>query len=142
MTTLGYQTTDLGDANTFGQSSNEILYAPDSYADAQQLQSELVGGAQLVLDSGLTPTPYNLELVTGTNYKGAYGGASPSTGTSGTTGNSGTATATTVPATTTSTLGAAYSGTAQVEADSSSFYHGVYIPPGLQAGQIPQTCGE
>jgi LCP family protein required for cell wall assembly len=36
----------------------------------------------------------------------------------------------------------AQSGTASVDPASSSFYEGVYVPPGLQRGQLPQTCGE
>jgi len=39
-------------------------------------------------------------------------------------------------------VGPSRSGTATVDPTSSSFYEGVYVPPGLQPGQVPQTCGE
>ena len=32
--------------------------------------------------------------------------------------------------------------TGPVEPDSSSYYHGLYVPPGLQPGQVPKTCPE
>jgi LCP family protein required for cell wall assembly len=38
--------------------------------------------------------------------------------------------------------GTIYGSSATVEADSSSFYHGVYIPPGREPNQVVQTCGD
>lgn len=66
---LGYQATvdpDLGS----GFTSNVIRYAPDSGVAATQLQRHLVGGATLEEDTSLTPTSYNLELITGSHYAG------------------------------------------------------------------------
>jgi polyisoprenyl-teichoic acid--peptidoglycan teichoic acid transferase len=127
LTSLGYNTTVSGDAPNFGLATTEIEYAPDSLAAAKQVQSQLVGGATLVQDRALTPTPYNLAVITGSSYNGVVG----STGVS----SSSTTTSTTA-------VSPAYGGTQTVSADSSSVYDGVYIPPGLEPGQIPQTCGE
>jgi LCP family protein required for cell wall assembly len=128
---LGYHTTVTGDAPNFGLATTVIQYAPDSLAAAKQVQSQLASASTLVEDSALTPTAYNLELVTGQNFNGVLGAAAPA--------SSGTA----APAVTTTTLGSpAYSGTATVDPASSSIYQGAYIPPGLQPGQTPQTCGE
>jgi polyisoprenyl-teichoic acid--peptidoglycan teichoic acid transferase len=126
LTSLGYKATVSGDAPNFGLATTEVEYAPDSLAAAKQLQSQLSGSSTLVLDNSLTPTTYNLELVTGQNYHGVIG----------------TSTAPAAQATTTSVGSPAYSGTATVNPDSSSVYKGAYIPPGLQPGQVPQTCGE
>ncbi len=127
---LGYNTTVSGDAPDFGQATTEIEYAPDSLAAAKQLQSQLAGTSTLLPDSGLTPTPYNLEVVTGTNFNGVNG-------------TSGSTSASTAAATTTTTVASpAYDGTQTVNPESSSVYDGVYIPPGLSPGQTPQTCGE
>lgn len=128
-TGLGYRVTVSGDVPNFGLTQTEIDYAPDSLAAAQQLQSEIQGGATLVENSALTPTPYNLKVITGTSFKGATGPSSSS-------GGSSTSTSSTTIAS------PAYAGTATVNPDSSSIYDGVYIPPGLSPGQIPQTCGE
>jgi LCP family protein required for cell wall assembly len=133
LTSLGYHVTVSGDAPNFGMTTTEIEYAPDSLAAAQQLQSQMVGGATLVQDPALTPSPYNLEVVTGQTYKGVKGGAGSSSGSSGTAA---------APTTTTTIAGPAYAGTQTVDPDSSSIYHGVYVPPGLVPGQVPQTCGE
>jgi LytR cell envelope-related transcriptional attenuator len=126
LSSLGYRTTVSGDAPSFGLVTSQVEYAPDSLAAAKQLQSQLVGGATLIEDGGLTSTPYNLELVTGQSYAGLVG-----------------ASASPLPATTTTTIGSpAYSGTQTVDPASSSIFDGVYIPPGLQPGQVPKTCGE
>jgi LCP family protein required for cell wall assembly len=128
LTGLGYRVRVTGDAPSFGMTGTEILYAPDSLAAAQQLQSQLVSGATLVEANSLTPTPYNLELVTGQDYKGVIAS----------TGSTSTASSTT-----SSTVASpAYVGTQTVNPASSSIFQGVYVPPGLQPGQLPQTCGE
>ncbi len=130
---LGYSTAVSGDAPNFGLTASEIEYAPDSLAAAKQLQSQLVGGATLVEDSALTPTVYNLELVTGHGFAGVVGSSGPSS----------TSVPATAPATTTTIAASpAYAGTQTVAPDSSSVFEGVYIPPGLAPGQVPQTCGE
>jgi LCP family protein required for cell wall assembly len=131
LASLGYHTTVTGDAPNFGLATTVIQYAPDSLAAAKQVQSQLASASTLVEDSALTPTAFNIELVTGQNFSGVLGAASAASP------------ATTAPPATTTTLGSpAYSGTATVNPASSSIYQGVYIPPGLQPGQTPQTCGE
>ncbi|HET6964975.1 MAG TPA: LCP family protein [Acidimicrobiales bacterium] len=130
LTSAGYHVTVSGDAPNFGLATTEIEYAPDSLTAARQLQSQLVGPSTLVEDRALTPTPYNLELITGLSFAGVKGmGSGPS--------SSGPA-----PTTTTTVAGPAYAGTQTVDPESSSVYDGVYIPPGLTPGQTPQTCGE
>jgi len=132
---LGYNVTTGGNG-TFDHTQSVIEYAPDSLADAKQLASQIGGGATLTEDTALVSAPFNLELLTGTAYTGAA--AHPASG------SSSTAAPTTAAPTTTTTLApltdASQVGSAKVEADSSSFYKGQYIPPGRQPGQIPQSC--
>ncbi len=130
---LGYRATVSGDAPNFGLATTEIEYAPDSLAAAKQLQGQLIGGATLVKDPALAPTTYNLEVVTGQSFTGVKSSAGATAATSP---------PTTAAITTTTLASAAYGGTQTVNADSSSVYNGVYIPPGLTAGQTPKTCGE
>ena len=66
---LGYNAT-INTTPGSGFTSNVIRYAPDSKAAAMQLQGEVAGGATLEETGSLTPTPYNLELITGSNWKG------------------------------------------------------------------------
>ncbi len=130
LSAAGYRVTVSGDLPNSGLAITEIRYAPDSQAAAEQLQSELEGPSTLVEASSLTPTPYNLDVITGRNFTGFTAPAQAQTAPSTT-----TSTSTTVAA-------APYAGTATVNPQSSSIYHGVYVPPGLVAGQQPQTCGE
>jgi LCP family protein required for cell wall assembly len=128
---LGYNTR-ISPLADFGHARSVIDYAPDSLAAAKQLQAELKGGATLTESAALTPTIYNLELITGQDFTGVTGSASTGGGTT-----------TTVPATTTTIApetSPAYVGTTNVEPDSSSYYKGRYIPPGREPGQIPATC--
>jgi LCP family protein required for cell wall assembly len=126
LTALGYRVTVSGDAPSFGLASTQIEYAPDSLAAAHQLQAEISGATTLVETSALTPTPYNVEIVTGQSFSGVKGAATSKP-----------------QATTTTTIASpAYAGSQTVNPESSSVYHGVYVPPGLVAGQTPQTCGE
>ena len=129
---LGYSAA-IGSSSQYGQTTNVIDYAPDSLAAAQQLQSQLVNGATLTEDSDLTPTTYNLELVTGQNYTGVKGGSTTNTSTS--------ATSTTAsPSASTATAAPANGTTAVVDPGAATFYQFRYIPPGRVPGQIPQTC--
>lgn len=130
LTELGYQVAVSGRAAS-GLPTTVINYAPDSMAAAQQLRSQLAGRATLTRDDSLTPTPYNLQVVLGENFHGLAPGVSPR----GASPSTGPTTSTTVPS-------PAYAGTATVDPASSSTYHGVYIPPGLEPGQTPRTCGE
>lgn len=74
-----------------------IEYAPDALTAAQQIGAKLPGGAILVADSALTPTPYNLEIITGSSYTGGGSGSSGGGQSSGS--GSSTTTASTVPGT-------------------------------------------
>jgi LCP family protein required for cell wall assembly len=126
---LGYHVTVSGDVPNFGLATSKIEYAPDSLAAARQLQSQLGGQATLLETPSLTPTPFNLDLVTGQDFTGVSGQETAGQATSGST-------------TTTTIASPAYAGTATVDPSSSSIFNGVYVPPGLVAGQTPQTCGE
>lgn len=132
LSSLGYHTVVSGDAPNFGLSTTEVEYAPDALDAARQVQSQIVGGATLVRDDALTPTPYNLEVVVGSDFKGLKAGSHPE----GPESSAGTTT------TSTTTASPAYAGTATIDPASSSIYKGAYIPPGLKPGQTPQTCGE
>jgi LCP family protein required for cell wall assembly len=79
---LGYQAT-LDTTPASGFTTNVIRYAPDSQADADQLQAELAGGATLEEDASLTSTAFNLELITGTDFAGLASGASTSAAVAG-----------------------------------------------------------
>ncbi|MHB8504329.1 MAG: LCP family protein [Acidimicrobiales bacterium] len=67
---VGYRTTVQPQSPGYGHASTEILYAPDSRTAAVRLQSRLQGAATLVASAALTPTPYNLELITGADWAG------------------------------------------------------------------------
>jgi LCP family protein required for cell wall assembly len=132
LTGLGYSATVGADIPGYGVATTKIEYAPDSLAAAHQVQAEIQGASTLVEDSALGPSPYNLLVVTGGTFSGVVGaprGSAPSGGSSST-------------SSTTVVANPAISGSATVNPDSSSFYRGVYVPPGLEPGQTPQTCGE
>ena len=129
LTSLGYHVAVSGDAPDFGLATTEIDYAPDALDAARQIQGELIGPSKLVERASLTPTRYNLEIITGQTFKGMTGAV-----TSGATSGA--------PTTTTTVASPAYAGTQTVDPSSSSVFHGVYVPPGLVPGQTPQTCGE
>ena len=128
---LGYATVVSSDAPGSGLATTEIQYAPDSLVAAQQVQRQLAGQATLVENSALTPTPYNLEIVVGQDFAGLAPGVTASAPPAGAS-----------PTTSTTTASPAYDGTSSIDPASSSIYHGVYVPPGLQPGQTPRTCGE
>ena len=127
LSTFGYQSTVAGNAPSL-TARTVIDYAPDSLTAAKQLQAELVSGATLQEDTALTPTPYNLELVTGKDYKGMKQAPPASTPSAPTTAAGGSA------------ANPAIDGSPTVQPDSSSFYKGQYVPPGRVPGQVPQTC--
>ena len=81
LSSLGYTHVSVGASPGYGHQTTEVLYAPDSLAAAQQLAAQIPGGATLVASSALAPSPYNLEVVTGTSYQpgAATGGASSTT---------------------------------------------------------------
>lgn len=76
---LGYQTTTITSSRAYAGTANEVHYAPDSMAAAQALASHLRGGAVLTMDPSLTPTSFNLELITGAGYAGTGQGPAPTT---------------------------------------------------------------
>ncbi len=127
LSSLGYKVTVSGDIPDFGLATTRIEYAPDALAAAKQMQSQVGGTSTLVETPSLTPTPFSVDLVTGRTFTGVTGA---------------TSTAPAGPTTTTTIASPAYSGTTSIDPQSSSIYHGVYVPPGLVAGQQPQTCGE
>jgi LCP family protein required for cell wall assembly len=130
--TYGYNSAVAG--NSLSTVTKTVIqYAPDSYNDARQLQAELANGAVLQESPALTPTPYNLHLITGSDFKGVKTAPAPSTPSSS--GSSSTSAPTTAPA-----ANPAIVGSPTVQPDSSSFYHGQYVPPGRVPGQVPQTC--
>lgn len=67
--TVGYDAT-VDTTPGSGFTNNVIRYAPDSRAAAVQLQGQLAGGASLEEEGSLTPSPYNLELITGSKWNG------------------------------------------------------------------------
>jgi LCP family protein required for cell wall assembly len=79
VTGLGYKATVTGQSPGYDFTKNDIEYAPDAKAAAQQLQSQLTGGATITPSSALSSTPYPLELVTGASYAGVIGGPSKTT---------------------------------------------------------------
>ena len=121
---LGYNSTVDAAASTSGNAGTVVDYAPDALAAAKQLQSQLAAGATLAEDASLTPTVYNLKLVTGSDFTGFKASSAPATG----------------AAPTTAPQSVAIAGASTVTPDSSSFYKGRYIPPGRVPGQIPATC--
>ncbi len=124
------------DAPNFGYSSNVIDYGPSGLKAAQTLRAALTNGATLTPDQALSGS--NLTLITGTDFAGV------STSTS--TGSSASTTTTTVPSTTTtlSPYGSPYYSATKVSdqtVSSSTYYKGLYIPPGRLPGQKIDTCG-
>ncbi|MBO0729368.1 MAG: LCP family protein [Acidimicrobiaceae bacterium] len=121
---LGYRATVAADQQST-LSRTQIRYAPDSLAAAKQLQSQLATGATLVEGPALSTSPFNLELITGTDFtgvSGSQGAAAP------------------VASTTTTTAPPSSGTTPRVFADASSFVNGQYIPPGRVPGQRPVKC--
>jgi LCP family protein required for cell wall assembly len=92
----------------------EVHYAPDAHTAAQQIGASIPGGAKLVKDPSLSPTPYNVEVISGSSYTTATGGTPVSSPSS----SGPTTSTTTVPGTNTAT----------------------YVLPGTPAGQTPPNC--
>ena len=130
-----------------------MQYGPNGLAAAQVLQARVRGGADLEAVSSLQG--HNLVLVTGRSYAGTAttGTATTGTATTGTattgTGAAGAPAAPAVGASSTTSASTAPSTAPSppssvpppaVAADSSSYYRGQYVPPGLQPGQVPESC--
>ncbi len=96
---LGYRATVQAQSPGYDFTQSDIEYAPDARTDAEQLQAQIGGGATLTESPALTPTPYSLELVTGSGYSGIAGETRPSHARTSTTRTAGTTKATTPPTT-------------------------------------------
>ncbi len=70
---LGYHSGIIASPG-YGHATTEIRYAPDSLTAAQQVAAEIPGGATLVQAPDLRPTAYNLEIITGTSFRGTTAG--------------------------------------------------------------------
>jgi LCP family protein required for cell wall assembly len=116
---LGYHT-GLAASPGYGNPRTLVHYAPDSLTSARQVAAQIPGGATLMPDPTLTPSAYNLEVITGTSYQAAAGSAA-STATAAATG-AGTSTtggvSTTLPGTNVAT----------------------YVLPGASSGQPAPAC--
>ncbi len=108
---LGYRASIGSSPGAYGNNTTVVKYAPDAQAAARQVAAQIQGGATLVEDPSLTPTNYNLEVVTGSSYSGPGGTATAGTASSGSTS---TAPATSTPAT-----------------------PQPYVLPGTPSGQVP-----
>ncbi len=75
LTQLGYHTTVIAQPAP-ATATTQILYAPDSSAAAQQLSHQISGAVTVQVDSALTASPYNVEVVTGTSFTGVSGSSS------------------------------------------------------------------
>ncbi len=111
---LGYQS-GVTASPGYGHATTEVRYAPDSLTAAKQVAARIPGGATLVAAPDLKPTPYNLEVVTGSSFTASTAGGSASSGASSQSTNS---TATTLPGTNSD----------------------VYQLPGAPAGQTAPPC--
>jgi LCP family protein required for cell wall assembly len=90
---LGYHSS-LTASPGYGHATTEVRYAPDSLTAARQVAARIPGGATLVSAPDLTPTVYNLEVVTGSSFT-----APAASGSAGSTTSSTNSTSTTVPGT-------------------------------------------
>jgi LCP family protein required for cell wall assembly len=86
---LGYHS-GLTPSTGYGHATTEVRYAPDSLTAARQVAAQIPGGATLAAAPDLTPTVYNLEIITGSSFT-----ASAAPGSTGSTSS----TSTTVPGT-------------------------------------------
>lgn len=100
--------------------TTEIRYAPDAKTAAEQIGAAIPGGAKLVESSALTPTAYNVEVITGDSYTTATGGTpAPASSPASTAASSAPTTSpTTLPGTNPDT----------------------YVLPGTPPGQVPPKC--
>jgi hypothetical protein len=122
----GFSVSSTGDASAFDYTSNVVQYGPQGLTAAKVLQASVGGTTQLVEVPSLTGN--NLVLVTGSSYAAGTPASPPGTASPPTSASPTTSVSPTTSAPTT------------VETDSSSFFHGEYVPPGLQPGQVPEKC--
>jgi LCP family protein required for cell wall assembly len=123
----GFRVTATGDAGSYSYAQSVVEYGNGGLAAARLLESKVAGGAQLKVESSLSGE--HLVLITGQSFAVPAGQSAAPPGDHG-------------PIVTRAHLALAVSTavTAPVQPDSSSYWHGQYIPPGLQPGQVPKTC--
>ena len=117
----GFKVGSTGNAGNFDYTESVVEYGTGGSSAAKLLQAEVGGGAVLRADPALRGG--SLVLITGRSFSGishraaeavavfSLGGLAPET----------------TPA-------------SEVAPDASSYYHGEYVPPGREPGQVPQIC--
>lgn len=140
--TVGVRVAGTGNAGGFNFTASVVQYTQaTNAAAAQALSQKIGGGAKVQRVAGLASD--KLVLVTGQNFSGVTSGSvvltTVTTTTPTTTRTSATAAAAT-PSTAPPTSPSAGLTQPPTGPDSSSYYHGTYVPPGLMPGQVPKTC--
>lgn len=130
--TAGFKVTSTGNAGSFGYASSVVQYGPGGSDAAKLLSAKIGGGATLQEVSSLSGN--NLVLITGQ----AFSGISTTAAFSGLQ----TTAAVLTSAVTMGGLAPETTPPSEIQPASSSYYHGQYVPPGLQPGQVPKTCPE
>lgn len=119
LTGKGYQATVNPLSPNGHFATTEVRYAPDAKTAAEQIGAAIPGGAKLVESSALTPTAYNVEVITGDSYTVATGGTPAATAPASSASSSAPTTPpTTLPGTNPDT----------------------YVLPGTPPGQVPPKC--
>ena len=128
LTGAGYRATTTTATPGYGVTTTKVLYAPDSLDAARQVAARIPGGATLEADPALTPTSYNLEVVTGASLTGhpAASSTAPAATTPSPAGSSSAGSSSSGPPTTTTTV----PGTNAPD----------YVLPGMPPGQTPPSC--
>jgi LCP family protein required for cell wall assembly len=121
----GFEVRSTGDATAFDYAKSVVQYGPDGLAAGRVLQAKVRGGAELEAVSSLRGD--NLVLVTGRSYAVARAAGSAASAPSTAAAATRQSPPSSVPA-------------PAVAPDSSSYYRGEYVPPGLQPGQVPESC--
>ncbi len=143
----GYKVASTGDASNFNYAKSVVLYGAGGLAAARSLAALVGGGAALEQDRALGPR--ELVLVTGATFTGILtpppSSRAASPGSAGTSAGPRLAAASPSPGAKPAGASSPPPGAGAVTqppiaADASSYYHGQYVPPGLQPGQVPQTC--
>jgi LCP family protein required for cell wall assembly len=124
----GFRVTKTADANSYSYTQSVVEYGSGGLAAARLLEGKVAGGARLKFDGSLSGG--RLVLITGQSLATptAQSSAPPAAG-----GAVATPAHLALAVSTTTT-------TTPVQPDSSSYWHGQYIPPGLEPGQVPESC--
>lgn len=130
----GVSVKGTGNAGGFGFTTSVVEYTQASDAGAAgALAARIGGGAKVQQVPGLSAG--KLVLVTGQDFSGVSQGTM-----SLTTLTTASPTTTSAPSSTVTGTGTAGLTQPPTGPDSSSYYHGLYVPPGLMPGQVPGTC--